>query len=188
MNRFVFSVTVFLMVSSVSVRAQKFQVGVNAADLACLGTLNGEFEYAFDRHWSAGISGKYNPFTYGDGTSAEGRQMQARQRSVELRARWWPWYIYSGWWVSGTARIQEYNMGGIFTQETEEGTRYGGGLSAGYSCMLSPHFNIDFGVGIWAGYRKYTLYECPKCGRKVDEGTGGFFLPNDIKISVAYVF
>jgi len=191
MNKFV-HITAFLlfMTSPLHLNAQKFQIGTNAATLACLGTLNAQIDYAFDQHWSVGVTGKYNPFTFSKPSSdgVESPTMQLRQRSVAALARWWPWHIYSGWWVAGKAQWQEYNAGGIVSQETEEGQRYGGGLVAGYTHMLSKHLNMEFGLGVWGGMKQYTVYECPTCGRKVSEGSRPFVMPSDIIISVGYVF
>lgn len=165
---------------------QKMQISANAIGLACLGTLNAEVDYAVSQHWSFGISGRFNPFTYREGE--DGGQFQLRQRSVAAVARWWPWHVYSGWWLSGNARWQEYNMGGLVSQSTEEGRRYGGGLTAGYSHMLSPHFNLEFGLGMWGGVKHYTVYACPKCGVKLEEGSGTFIMPSDMIIAISYVF
>lgn len=175
-----------LSFQTLSAFGQKMQVSSNAVGLACLGTLNAEFNYAVSQHWSVGLSGKYNPFTFGDDIG--GRQFQLRQRSAAAHARWWPWHVYSGWWLSASARWQEYNMGGILSESTEEGERYGGGLSAGYSHMISPHLNIEFGLGMWGGVKRYTVYACPKCGVKLEEGRKSFVMPSDLIIAVSYVF
>lgn len=165
--------------------AQRFQVSTNAASWASLGTMNAQLEYGFDRHWSVALSGKYNPFTFNKG---EVNQMQLRQRSLSLHARWWPWNIYSGWWVGPDMRLQEYNAGGLSGPQTEEGWKVGAGAAAGYSYMLTRHLNLDFGLRFWAGYKKYTVYECPSCGHTLKSGGKAFFLPDDLILSVSYVF
>lgn len=168
--------------------AQKFQVGTNAFGLACLGTLNAEVDYAVSRHWTVGLSGYYNPFSYPrEGGDLESR-MQLRQRSVAASARWWPWHVYSGWWLSGKVQWQEYNMGGIISQQTEEGEKYGGGVTFGYAYMINPHLNLEMGLGVWGGFKQYTVYSCPRCGTKVAGGSKGFLMPNDLIIALSYVF
>lgn len=166
--------------------AQRLQVSTNTMDLVCLGTLNGEVNYAVSQHWSVGMSGRYNPFTYGTGEGE--RQFQMRQRSVAAVARWWPWHVYSGWWLSGNARWQEYNFGGLLTETTEEGVRYGGGLTAGYTHMVSTHLNLEFGLGVWGGVKRYTVFSCPKCGTKLEDGMKTFIMPSDIIVALSYVF
>ena len=165
--------------------AQRFALSTNALDYANLGTLNADFSYALSQHWSIGAGAKYNPFSY---KNSEGDEFQNRQRSFALGARWWPWHIWSGWWMAGKLQYREYNSGGIKSQTTEEGDSYGGGLSLGYSYMLGTHINVEVGVGAWAGVRNYTVYACPTCGMTEDKGTKAFILPNDLLLSVSYVF
>jgi hypothetical protein len=100
----------------------------------------------------------------------------------------WPWHTSSGWWFAGKARYQEYNYGGITSRATREGDRVGAGLYAGYTHMLGPHFNLEFGLGAWAGMDWYDIYSCQVCGLTVDSGNGFFVLPDDIMVAVVYVF
>lgn len=100
----------------------------------------------------------------------------------------WPWHIWSGWWFASKIRYQEYNVGGILRAETQEGDRVGIGIYSGYTHMISPHFNIEFGLGLWGGWDCYTRYSCPMCGLKIEEGQGGFLLPDDVMVSLVYVF
>lgn len=176
----------FSLMFSPVLRAQKLQVSANTLGLLCLGTFNGEVNYAVSQHWSVGMSGKFNPFSYS--MSGGDRQFQMRQRSLSAVARWWPWHIYSGWWVSGRLQWQEYNMGGFVSAQTEEGQRYGGGVTAGYSHMISEHFNVEMGLGVWGGFKQYTVYACPTCGRKLEEGQKGFIMPSDFIVAISYVF
>ncbi|MBQ5517112.1 MAG: DUF3575 domain-containing protein, partial [Bacteroidales bacterium] len=56
--------------------------------------------------------------------------------------------------------------------------------------MLSKHWNLDFGLGVWAGRAWYTQYRCPRCGRVLQANeTKWFILPsNATQISIVYVF
>ena len=94
----------------------------------------------------------------------------------------------SGWWFAGKFRYQEYCYGGIMSDEAEEGDRFGGGLYAGYTYMLSKHFNVEFGVGLWSGMALYRRYSCAVCGMTIGSGRKYFLLPDDFMISLAYVF
>lgn len=175
-----------LLLSMPRLNAQKLQLETNAIDWMTFGTINAQVDLAVARNWSVGLGGRYNPFVFEKEGGAS--QMQFKQRSVAANLRWWPWHVYSGWWVSGRAQWQEYNIGGIVSPATEEGQRYGGGLSAGYSYMITTHINLDMGIGFWGGMKRYTVYSCPKCGARVKEGVGGFILPNDVVIALSYVF
>ena len=90
--------------------------------------------------------------------------------------------------MAAKLQYQEYNAGGILSCRTEEGDRAGVGLTVGYTYMLHPHVNMEFGLGGWAGCKWYTVYSCPKCGIKEENGRKAFILPNDLIVSIAYVF
>ena len=166
--------------------ANRFSVSTNLLDYARLGTLNVDASYAASRHWSLVAGARYNPFTFNDGKPD--KQFQYRQQSYAVGARWWLWHTWGGRRFSGKARHQEYNAGGLGKRETEEGDRVGAGLYVGYTHMLGPHWNMEFGVGFWGGVAWYTGYSCPSCGKIVDEGQKYFVRPDDLMISIVYVF
>lgn len=173
-----------MLAAGLALAGQEVSLSTNLADYAALGTMNMEATYGFARHWSVNAGVKYNPFSFGEGENAK----QLRQRAVSAGARFWPWHIYSGWWMGAKVQYQEFNEGGLVSPETSEGDRYGGGLAAGYSRMLGKHFNLDLGLGMWAGYSVYTTYACQVCGRKVDSGSRFFVLPNDVILGINYIF
>ena len=175
-----------LLLSALPSFAQKASVSTNLLDYACLGTFNIEASYTLSRHWSLTAGVKYNPFTFRKGD--RDRQFQYRQQSYALGVRMWPWHSLSGWWFASKLRYQEYNHGGLMSRETYEGDRAGAGLYAGYTYMLSRHFNVEFGVGLWGGHDWYRKYSCPVCGLTVKDGRRWFILPDDVMISFAYVF
>lgn len=175
-----------LICFSVMAAAQKFTVSTNVLDYACLGTMNVEGSYALSRRWSLSAGARYNPFTFR--SSEPQRQFQMRQHSYSAGVRMWPWHTSSGWWFAGKARYQGYNVGGITSRATREGDRVGAGLYAGYTHMLSPHFNLEFGLGAWAGVDWYAIYSCQICGLTVEAGRAPFVLPDDIMLAVVYVF
>ena len=175
--------------------AQEISVSTNIADYAGAGTLNIEAGYGIARHWSLSAGVKYNPYSFGSNGDLRFR----RQRLYSAGARWWPWHIYSGWWVDARLQYQEFantESGGLQPLSlsaggggpTTEGDRYGAGILAGYSHMLGRHFNLDFGAGIWGGWSSYVTYTCPTCGRISSSGTGPFFLPADIILALNYIF
>ncbi len=185
MNRLL-SVIAALTVCAVAAEAQNVSIGTNVVDYADFGTLNAEASLGVARHWSLNAAVRYNPFSYSGGSGDMG--MQNRQQMYSAGVRYWPWHIFSGWWLAAKAQYQEYNRGGISSPETSEGDRFGSGLSAGYSYMLAPHFNIEIGAGVWGGYDRFVKYSCPTCGRVIDQGDKYFFLLNEVLLSLAYVF
>lgn len=181
---FVLLISICLLIPHV-VSAQKVSLSTNILDYAQLGTLNADVSVSVDRRWSLTLGAKYNPFTY---KTDEERQFQYRQQSYSLGARFWPWHVWSGWWVGSRLRYQEYNFGGVWSQDTEEGDRLGIGFSAGYTYMLSNHWNVEFGLGFWNGVTKYKVYNCPACGVVKESGNKYFILPDDVMIAFVYVF
>lgn len=182
-------------ISAATTMAQTWAVAVNAADAIELGTIGVEGSAAVSQHWSIHAGAKVNPWTIGKKDTSNGLfsepnpdQKQDRKQSYALGVRWWPWNVYSGWWIAGKAQYQEYNRGGIFRQTSEEGDAFGAALSGGYSLMLKEHINLDFGLGLWGGWTKYTTYACPSCGKVEDQGDKWFILPNEVIISLVYIF
>lgn len=165
--------------------AQKFTISTNIIEYANLGTLNLDASYAFARRWSVNVGARYNPFSFKNSREDD---FHNKQQSYSVGVRFWPWHVCSGWWLGTKLRYQEYSTGGIISPITEEGDRWGAGVYAGYSYMLHRHVNIDFGVGLWGGGAKYSSYSCPRCGVTVDSGDKAFILPDDIMISLVYVF
>ena len=126
---------------------RNWALSMNLVDYASLGTVQGSIQYGISRHVSIDAAARVN----------------RKSQTFSAGARWWPWYIYSGWWVKGLAQIEN----------KEEA--YGAGLSLGYSLLLSRWLNLDFGVGGWGGRK----------------GTGDhswFLAPNEITAALMFVF
>lgn len=184
----ILSIVALLLMLSPSMRADsgRFSISTNLLDYVKLATMNVDASYAVSRHWSVLAGARYNPFTFNE--SNPQKQFQYRQQSYAVGARWWMWHTWSGWWLAGKARYQEYNTGGIVSQKTEEGDRAGLGVYVGYTHMLTPHLNVEFGFGMWGGLSWYRIYSCPSCGITLDDGTTWFARPDDIMVSLVYVF
>lgn len=162
----------------------RFSVGTDIVTWANLGTANMNCSVAAGKNFSVHAEAQYNPWVYKTKVS----QMQNKRQQYSLSARWWPWHVYSGWWLGGGAQYQEYNRGGMISQTTEEGDAVGLALSGGYTLMLNYFLNIDFSLGFWGGYKWYTQYSCPKCGRIIDDGRKFFLDANDISIALIFIF
>lgn len=179
-------ITLLLIALPIFCSAQDWSVSTNAMDYVNLGTMNAEASMATGRHISINASARINPWTFHKGDPS--KQMQNRQQTYAVGVRYWPWHIYSGWWMSGMAQYQEYNRGGIISATTEEGDAYGLSIGAGYSLMLHEHWNLDFGLSLWGGQKTFVTYACPSCGKITDKGAKWFFMPNDLRVSIAYIF
>lgn len=183
MKRFFFTFLFFVMqlapagcFTVFTANAQELSFSTNFIDYARTGTANLEASYALARHWSVSAGVKYD----------SGGDM--RQQLYSLGGRYWPWHIYSGWWLSGKMQYQEFNEAEPVSLETSEGDRYGAGIAGGYSKMLGRHLNLDIGIGLWTGYSRYVTYACPTCGRIIGSDDKLFVLPNDLMIALSYIF
>ena len=151
-----------LLLLSTDLSAQKASVSTNLVGYMNLVTLNLETSCPVARHWSIYAGAKYNPFTFNLG---EGREdARNKQQAYYAGTRYWPWNVYSGWWMAGKVMYQEYNSGGIFSPDTQEGDRFGFSIGGGYSHMIGKKLNIEFGAGLWSGMDWFTRYSCPVCG------------------------
>lgn len=162
----------------------RFSIGTDLVTWANFGTGNLSMSVAAGRQFSIHLEGQYNPWEF----HGKNGQFQNKKQNYNLTVRWWPWHVYSGWWTGLGAQYQEYNHGGIMRQRTEEGDAVGLTFSGGYTLMLTTYLNLDFSFGLWGGYKWYTAYSCPKCGRIIDQGRKIFFNANDISIALVFVF
>lgn len=175
-----------LLLSCVCSFAQKWSVGTNLVDYVNVGTLNIEAGVGVGQHLSLTAQARYNPWMFRYGTAD---QFQNKKQSYAVGLRWWPWHVFSGWWFSAEGQYQEYNRGGfVFGSTAEEGDAGGLVLSGGYTLMLHKFLNVEFGAGIWGGRKWYTEYACTRCGRIMDSGSSWFFLPDELKVSLVFIF
>lgn len=183
--RFLF-VSLFLITISMTADAQKVSLGTDAIQWANFGTANLEMGISVHQHFSLSLGGRYNPWDF---HTSSGLLMRNQQTSGYLSMRYWPWYVYSGWWLGLKAQYADYSRTGVWRHALEEGQRVGGGLSFGYTVMLSEHFNLEVGAGVWGGRSlKYTLYECPICMDVRQLGPRNFVEIDNVSLSVFYVF
>lgn len=165
----------FFCLGTWEVAAQtRVALSTNLYDIADGATMNMDASVGVSRHWTVGAGARYNPYS---GTN--------RQRSFTLGAKYWLWYMYTGWWVSGNAKYDEYST---LADKLQEGDRYGASFMGGYSRMLGKHFNLDVGFGFWGGYETFKVYGCQTCARIIEQGEKYFLAPDRIMLSISYIF
>lgn len=180
-------IAVLLLTGSTQAMGQKWSIATNILDYADFLTLNAEVGVSVHQHWSVSLKGRYNPFTFPTTLNKTGR-IQNRTLSLSAGARYWPFFVYSGWYCGSRLQWSRYNSGGIFSDSSSEGDAFGLGLSAGYALMLTKHLNIEFGLGLWVGGTGFRRYSSPVCGKLTDSGVKAFIAPNDIHINLLYSF
>lgn len=182
-----FLIVLILSVCCLRVGAQSFQIGTNFADWANLGTANLEMGVSVGQHFSLMAGGRYNPWTMT--SKRHDCIVKNQQQTGYLGLKFWPWYVYSGWWLGAKGQYSKICNTGVWRPDLEEGTAVGGGLSGGYAVMIGKHLNLDFGIGMWAGkYLDYARYECSDCLDLITSGPRGFLLLDDLTISFSFIF
>jgi len=130
---------------------------------------------------------KLNPWDF----SKSDEQIFNKMTALYAGARYWLWYVNSGFWCQGKLQFANYRITGTWRPALDEGTAIGTGVSAGYSFMLTNRINLDLGLGAWAGYlARHNLYECSDCLRlrESESGPGGFLDWDHISVSLTYIF
>lgn len=180
-----------------TLRAQDFYVGLNAAQIANLGTVSVTAGYALARHWSVDANVRLNLWQFGkvdesaryeDIVSNVNNSVFNKREGAAIGVRYWPWYVLSGFWFGARAQAATYDRGGWVFKERRKGSAFGGCLGAGWSWMVNSHFNLDFGVYGWAGGFKGLVYEDLYHTNRYAEEQGMFATLDEIVISVVYVF
>jgi len=164
-----------------------FSMATNLFQWANFGTPNLELGLSVHRNVSLSAGARYNGWKFND--SRNNIPIWNKQQTYYGGFRYWPWYVFSGFWLGFKGQYSKVSSTGIWRPALMEYTGVGFGLSLGYTVMVTPHFNIEFGVGAWGGrYLKYSLYECPTCMELRDEGPRHFGDLDDVSVSFCYVF
>ena len=162
-------------------------LSTDISDWAYLGTINLEAGVSLHQHFSLQAGAKYNPWDFKVGK--HDLPLYNHQTTAYVGFRYWPWYVYSGWWIDVRAQYTKYEETGIWRPALDTGTAVGGGLSFGYTLMLHERLNLEFGAGLWAGRRlEHILYCCPDRMSIRENFPSNFVALNDISISLMYVF
>lgn len=176
---------IFFISAGGEAAAQKWAAAANLGDAVDFGAFGISCSFAAGRHITVNAGARANPWIFNKGTS---RQFQSRHQTYYAGVRYWYSQAYYGWWTGTGLQFQEYNRGGILAPETEEGNAYGLVLNGGYSIALCGHLNLDLGLSMWCGVTDFIGYSCPKCGRITSSGTKFFLLPDDLIVSLVWIF
>lgn len=169
---------IFLFFVSAKADAQVMELGTNTLGWATL-TPNLSIDFGFANHWSAGVSGAINPFSFKDGYST-------KFWSVDPEFKWWPRHQFVGHAVGVHGLFGGYDF--AVTNYRYKGYMYGCGVTYTYSWMFHKRWNLEGVVGV--GYArldhdnvylrtdKYTCYG-PR--------TKDLFGPTKLEIKVSYL-
>lgn len=175
-----------LLGTGMAARAQKVSLNTDLVDWGYFGTINLEAGISVSQHFSLMAGARYNPWEF---KTRLDKDMYKKQITEYVGARWWPWYVYSGWWVGAKVQHSYFSETGMWRPALENKQAIGAGLSGGYTLMLHKNLNLEFSAGLWGGrYYKYKLYECPECMVLRTDEPRNFLDIEDISISIMYIF
>ncbi len=151
-------------------------------------TLNLEVGVPVAKRWSLHAGFKFNPWKF-NSSAGNYSVTYNQQKSVYVGARFWPWYVNSGWWVCSKLQYTDYAITGVWRPALDQGKALGIGFSGGYSLMINKHLNLDFGAGFWTGaLLQHNLYRSVEMMEVRQSGSKGFIAINDITIGIQYLF
>jgi Protein of unknown function (DUF3575). len=169
--------------------AQNWTVQTNFLDWAALGTVNAEVGVSVSQHFSLMVGGRYNPWNFHPITPKPSSRT-SRRRPIWASATGRGMSIP----VSGSpprrSTMHSFSSTGIWRAALKEGKNgFGGAFAAGYTFMLSKHFNLEAGIGAWAGaFQEYGFYSSPQKLFVREEGRKTFIYPDQVSLSLVYVF
>ena len=177
-------------------RAEAQKLAVKANALSWLTTTpQAEVEGAVGAHWTVGLAGSWNPWTFGG-------NKKFKHWEVRPGGRYWLWETFNGHFFGLNAEYAQYNVVGMkatpfglmFSDADEkryEGSFFGAGVSYGYSWMLSPRWSIEAEAGFGYRYVNYRSYDCVTCGRPTIDGDPqqhkSYFGPTRVAVSLIFM-
>lgn len=177
-----------LLCASHAAQGQGIAVSTNALAWANLGTVNAEAAVSVSRHFTLHAGAVANPWRI---TTQTGVSVSNRRYGGHVGARYWPWHVYSEWWIGADLRYRNFAQSGLLTKDLVTGDAVGAGLSGGYTFILSSHLNLDLGLGLWGGRcLKYRRYKdgVESADRLLEDSPRNFILPDNVTVSFVYVF
>ena len=180
MRKIIISVLI-LLASSVGANAQTLGIKTNLMEWAAFGTANLGLELSAGNHVTIGINGAVNPWQWSGGRSSRGW-------GGELEVNHYFSYKYYGHHIGLFGHYADYDLG--MRKYNFDGNLYGGGISYGYTFVLSDHLRLDLHVG--AGYDRLdydrnSVYTDPSDIVRYGHETKNWFGPNKAGLTFIYV-
>lgn len=176
-------IAAFLLCSRAGL-CQNSSLSTNGIEWLTLGTINAEVGVPVSRHVSVHLGGAYNPFSFGKSSSP----VFFRRAEIQVKGRFWPWFVNSGWYLLGGADWCKFSFGGITSKSSYEGYAYGVKAGGGYALLLTKRLNLEMGAGLFLGLADYTKYQCTRCGDPVLKRKKFIVSPADIVLGVSFLF
>ena len=175
-----------MLLCSVNSFGQKLAVKSNLPYLAT-GTSNVALEFGLSPKLTLDLSYGLNPFTFDNNT-------KWKHWLIQPEMRYWFCERFYGHFLGLHVGMSEYNLGGINIPTVKnssdfryEGWAAMGGLSYGYSWVLGGRWNLEASLGVGMIYTDYKKFDCPECGKLLEEENKIFVAPTKAAISIIYL-
>ena len=166
----------------------RWAVSTNTLTWINVGTINAEGALGLTDHFSINAGFTANPWKITTPTSVK---IMNQQYGGYVGAKYWPWHVFSEWWIGVKAQYKNFYEEGLLTTGYMKGDALGAGLSAGYSFMIGKNMNLDLGLGLWGGrlfsYER-TSYDTRHGMVVQDSGPRNFVFIDNVMIAFVYLF
>lgn len=146
---FTFALLLSSVWSSNNLSAQVFGVNTNFLGLAT-GTINVGFDFKVANHWSIEVPIYINPIV--------SDKFSLLSASIQPALKYWFYNVFVGHYIA-LSNLSSYYQISTRSDSIDKGWLTGGGLSYGYSFILSRSWSMNVEVGFGAYYAKYDNYK-----------------------------
>ena len=179
-------VIILLFLFATNSFSQKLAIKTNIPYLATA-TPNMALELGLAEKVTLGLSYGINPFSFED-------NKKWKHWLTQTELRYWPCERFYGHFFGLHAGASEYNLSrvNIPTVADSKDFRYEGwaamgGISYGYSWVLGGRWNLEATLGVGVIYTDYEKFECPECGKRLEDRDKIFVAPTKAGISIIYM-
>ena len=187
-NKFFYVVLLLFFIGG-KANAQSVAIKSDAFSTIAFFSPNIGMEYKLTDALSLNVTGNYNPLP-------RSGDFRRRHWLLNTGIRYWKCNVFSGHFVSAHVFAGEFNLAKIslpfnilpdVKSYRHEGSILGAGVSYGYHWALSPRWGIEVEAGIGAAYSSYEIFNCYRCGEKIDEKANYFLTPTKLAFSFVYI-
>lgn len=127
----------------------------------------------------------------------DGHNRRIKHWLIQPEYRYWFCQAFNGWWIGAAARGGQFNVNNVSSPlgllrhfdkgRREEGWFAGVGVTVGYQWLLSPHWNLELGIGLGYDYLHFSQYKCGNCGELTRRAREHYVGPTDLSLSIMYL-
>lgn len=174
--------TLLILLSSLGISsAQTVGLKTNLLEWGAFGTANLGLDVSAGKHFTIGVNGAINPWKWSAGKST-------RMWGGELEANYYFTYKFFGHHIGLFGHYAQYDLG--MRKYNFDGYLYGGGISYGYTFVLSDHLRLDLHVGggyDFLDYERNNVYTDPSSIIRYGHESRHYFGPNKAGLTFIYI-